>query len=109
MTGVQTCALPISQKTVIQQRKSAYDSAIVNLNSRIADFNQRAQQGDFGSKQQFYQERSTLQAEGQRLKTEREAIIALIEVYNQDVEKLNSLGKQAERLNQSLDSHRAVE
>ena len=62
-----------------------------------------------GSKQQFYQERSTLQAEGQRLKTEREAIIALIEAYNQDVEKLNSLGKQAERLNQSLDSHRAVE
>ncbi len=98
-----------TQKTVIQQRKSAYDSAIVNLNNRIADFNQRAQQGDFNSQQQFYQERSTLQAEGQRLKTEREAIIALIEAYNQDVEKLNSLGKQAERLNQSLDSHRAVE
>lgn len=93
-----------NQKAEIERRSSAYESAMSSLNQRIAQFNKRANAGDFSSQAEFQAERSRLQAESNSLASERNAIMALIENYNSDVEKLNALGEQAERLNQSLDS-----
>lgn len=98
-----------AQKAVIDQRKDSYETRIAALNQKIAAFNQRAQSGDFSSQEEFRAERAKLQNEGRVLQAERRAIIGLIEQYNSDVETLNGLGEQAERLNQSLDSQKAVE
>lgn len=98
-----------TQRQEIEQQKSAYDSGISALNRKITEFNQRANSGDFRSQEEFRTQRSALQAEGQRLEATRSSVLQLIEQYNADVERLNALGAQAERLNQSLDSQKAVE
>ena len=97
------------QRAVIEQRKESYDTSMTVLNDKIRDFNQRATSGGFGSQQQFQAERSQLQAEGQRLSSQKAALLQQIDQYNADVEKLNALGEQADRLSQSLDSQKAVE
>lgn len=97
------------QKTAIDGQKVSYDIDLRNLNQKISEFNQRAANGDFDSQEQFNSERAALQAKGRELERRRAAILQLINIYNADVEKLNALGEQAERLNQSLDSQKAVE
>lgn len=98
-----------AQKAAIEQRKSTYDAGISALNRKITQFNQRAGSGQFRSQAEFQAERATLQAEGQRLEAVRSELLQLIDNYNADVERLNALGAQAERLNRSLDSQKAVE
>lgn len=98
-----------AQRQAIERQKSIYDSGISALNRNITEFNQRAGSGGFRSQEEFAAQRSALQSEGRRLEAMRGAVLQLIEQYNADVERLNALGAQAERLNQSLDSQRAVQ
>lgn len=95
-------------KARIDRMEADYQASLDSLNRQIADFNQRANSGDFTSQQQFNSQRADLVSRSERLEQQRQSIIRAIDSYNQDVEQLNALGGQMQQLNQSLDSLEAV-
>ena len=98
-----------ARKAEIEQLAAAYMASVERFNQKVSSFNSRATEGDFTSQEQFTSERSKLMDESALLKSQRQSIEEKISAYNTDVEKLNALGEKIERLNQSLDSQKAVE
>lgn len=88
----------------IKQRMSSFNSSITKLNTDIAGFNNRANNGGFNSEAQFNSERSALVERQQELQAERGEINGLIDEYEQTRKRLESLIIQTQSLNEALDS-----
>lgn len=74
----------------------------------VATFNSRASNGGFTSQSQFTAERSRLLARSGQLAAMREDINASIATYNSYYEEYQTISKQVEGLNKSLDSYQAL-
>lgn len=98
-----------TRKAEIEQLTAVYMASVGQFNRKVNSFNSRAENGGFTSREQFVAERSSLVNESSRLKAQQQNIEAKAAAYNADVDKLNVLGERIDRLNQSLDSTRAVE
>ncbi|MCL2173687.1 hypothetical protein FWH58_00065 [Candidatus Saccharibacteria bacterium] len=86
-----------------------YERDIAKLTSDISEFNRCAERQDcFASQTAFQQARATLIARQNTLQTTADQINTQIEQYNIDVAELNALGIEAQKLNQSIDSHAPV-
>jgi hypothetical protein len=90
--------------TSIQTRVAQYNRDIDQLSDDIDDFNYRADNGDFVSMAQFYNERAALTARSSQLEADRVAVNADIQTYNQKYDRYQELAAQIEVLNESLDS-----
>ena len=98
-----------AQRAQIDAAVSQYESDMASLNQDIESFNQRAKSGEFTSQSEFASQRTALQSRSDQLSATRVSLMSQIDAYNSDVEKLNALGREIERLNNSLDSMKAVE
>lgn len=98
-----------SLKPRIDQAVSTYQSELSAYNTDVAAFNRRAQAGDFTSQQAFNRERQAIMSRSLKLQNDQATTQAMIDEYNTMVEKLKNLGQTMNRLNQSLDSQRAVQ
>ncbi len=93
----------------IANMRSSYEADIARANQQVTVFNQRAVSGGFSSRQEFDRERSRLVSQSSALNNRQNQLILAIDAYNRDVDRLNTLGVQMERLNKSIDSLEAVE
>lgn len=93
---------------VIDRMRGSYEADMQQLNQDILAFNRRAESGGFSSQQSFNQQRDSLESRSQALVQRQNSIVAMIDEYNRDVERLQALGGQMERLNSALDSLEAV-
>ena len=98
----------IKRKREIEQLTTSYHARINAYNQDVAAFNQRATTGGFQTQTEFQAERTRLSQRGLALRRERQTIQDKVDAYNTDVEKLNTLGRKIDQLNQSLDSQKAV-
>ena len=89
-------------ETQIKRDVETYQTDLLQLNSDIASFNQRANSGEFSSQADFAVARSALQNRIQALNTRQTALNARIAAYNDDVAELNRLAVKAQQLNQSI-------
>jgi len=113
-TSIQTEADALSdslaeQKQVIDQKTQNYETAIEAYNQRVQDFNSRAAQGYFTTEEAFRTERGLLESQATALGADRQELEGLIAAYNEDVTKLQALGRKMDQLTQSLDSTKAVD
>ena len=97
------------QRKEIDQTVAQYERDIIVYNQDVTSFNQRAETGGFATQQEFSEQRVLLQGREEQLEATRQNISAQIEIYNVDVERLNAMGREIERFNNSLDSMKAVE
>jgi len=88
----------------IETRSAAYNVAVNQLSSDIADFNNRAKNSDFSSISQFNNERAVMIARTDELSAERAAINADINRYNVLFAQYEEVAVQIETLNKSIDS-----
>ena len=89
----------------IESRKSSYEFRANQLASDINWFNSCADTiGCFASEYSFNIQRAGLVAEQNALSVESDAINMLIEEYNQIINDLQALGREAEKLQINLDS-----
>ena len=98
-----------SQHQQISEATEQYQQDMMVYNQDVTSFNESAKNGKFTSQTEFATQRSLLQARGQQLIQQKNNILTQIEAYNTSVEQLNSLGREQQRLNNSLDSMKAVE
>lgn len=96
------------QKPALEQAKSGYVADLNACNQQVEQFNQRARRGEFSSQAQFQVERSQIVTQANQLQVRRAELEAKIATYNADVARLNQLGRQIDKLNNSLDSTKAV-
>ncbi len=97
-----------ARKAEIDRSIKNYEAEVADYNRQVQSFNQRAKDGDFESQIEFKNQRQYLVNRSFQLSKNRESIQSKINAYNQDVEKLNSLGKHINQLNRSLDSTKGV-
>lgn len=88
----------------IVSRSEVYEKNIAGLNSRIDQFNYRAESGYYTSANQFNADRRALNSEVHVLENERAAIQRMVDDYNRDVARYNELGTKYDELYKSLDS-----
>ena len=94
-----------AEKSAIDAATAQYQRDADALTTDISAFNACANRaGCFVSQSQFNSQRANLVARQQTLADAAAAIQKQIDDYNGDVAKLNALGIEAEKLNQSLDS-----
>jgi len=94
-----------SEKSVIDAARTQYNSDATQLASDIAAFNSCANTtGCFASQAEFNSQRASLLSRQQTLAATKDALNVQIDQYNADVAKLNTLGVEAQKLNQSLSS-----
>ena len=98
-----------TQKGQIDQAVEQYERDMMVYNQEVEAFNGRAKRGEFSSQAAFSRERAALQSRGERLSQRQRTITSQVDAYNADVERLNALGRAQQRLNNSLDSMKAVE
>ena len=88
---------------------SQYQADIQMFNQEVATFNQRASSGYFKSQTEFNSARSELVARTYAFEARKTALDQKIDEYNVNVDRLNQLGLKIDKLNKSIDSHKAVE
>lgn len=88
----------------VSSRSSKYNADIKLLNSDIASFNSRADNGQFSSQAQFNYERSLLVARANSLELVRTSINNDVAKYNLLLAELNSIASESKKLYNSLDS-----
>ncbi len=88
----------------IETSSVQYNSDVASLSADIAEFNGRAERGDFTSISQFNQERAALMARSNQLEADRESVNAEIAVYNSKYAQYQELSVKIESLNKSIDS-----
>lgn len=93
----------------IQTRSTEYDAAVTQLSKDIQSFNQRANSGSFRSQSQFNAERNELVRRTNALDAERSAINNDINTYNGYYNEYQSISKQVEVLNDSVDSFKKID
>ena len=89
----------------IASRSAAFEADRDRLNADIADFNSRADDGDFASEQQFDTERDALQRRSDSLDAERADLNADIARYNDLADELKRRDSDYTELYSHLDSH----
>ena len=90
--------------SLISSSSATYNQKIKELNQLIADFNYRANTGDFSSQTQFYQERNSLTAQVAALSVTRSEINNNIELFNKKLEEYNAIAIESKELFESIDS-----
>lgn len=98
-----------SLKIEIDNLSSRYTSEVTRFNQLANAFNQKANSGEFSSRQEFNSERGSLMVEQQALEQLRQELMDKIGVYNQKADRMNELGWHLDKLNNSLDSLKAVD
>lgn len=93
----------------IQTRSTAYEAATAQLSADISAFNSRAHSGAFTSMSEFNSERAALVARSNQLEAERQAINNDIATYNAMYDEYQTIASQLEKLNNSIDSFKALE
>lgn len=93
----------------IEAKTASYEADIQALNSKIENFNSRADSGYFDTRRDFEAERWQLNEEIRAINLRQAELADLVDSYNRDVERVNILGSQMDQLNSSLDSLRAVQ
>jgi hypothetical protein len=93
----------------IQDRSRNYDTSVAQLSVDIAAFNRRANNDGFSSQSQFNAERSALVTRTNALDAERASINASINKYNELYDEYQTIAKQIEGLNDSIDSFKQIE
>lgn len=88
----------------IEAETDAYNKDVSKLNQDIANFNARANAGDFSSDAAFQAERNSLINRAKQLDSRRASISASISEYNQLREELAALATESEAINRSIDS-----
>jgi hypothetical protein len=88
----------------IEKSTAAYNRGVKQLNDDIANFNQRANGGEFSSQAAFNSERSALTARAAALEDVRAGINAERATYETLREELLTIASESEALNQSIDS-----
>ena len=94
-----------SLKTRIDTSSSQYQTESAQLSSGIDSFNACAnRQNCFANQKDFANQRASLLQRQAELSAQANTINAEISEYNSDVDKLNSLGIEAQKLNSEIDS-----
>ncbi|HET8884369.1 MAG TPA: hypothetical protein VFM68_02770 [Candidatus Saccharimonadales bacterium] len=88
----------------IESSSAAYNRNVNQLNQDIAQFNARANNGDFSSQTEFESERAALEARANTLDSQRAAISSDRARYNELREELLLVASESEALNRSIDS-----
>lgn len=91
----------------LERDRAAYDAQVAALQSSIAEFNSRAENGQFESQAAFARERQALFARSASLEDLRARINGVITEYNRLIEELNAIAIETEELNRSIDSNLA--
>jgi hypothetical protein len=89
-------------RTAIDADYQKYNSGYDQLNSDVADFNNRANNGGFSSQEEFDQERAALIARQQALDALYASIVSRNATYEKKVEQLSQLNAQAAALNTAI-------
>ncbi|GHU07766.1 hypothetical protein FACS189431_2850 [Alphaproteobacteria bacterium] len=99
-----------SLEAEITSLSDGYDARVAQLSRDIDSFNARASTyGGFASESVFYAQRNALIARQNQLNAEADTINAKIDTYNQCVADLQALGREAEKLQHSIDSRSLLE
>ncbi len=94
-----------SKKTLIDNKTAEYNATLVQLESDIKMFNQRAAAaGGFTSQAEFSRARTDLMTRQSALVALARQINTLVTEYNQGATNLNALGIEINELNQNLNS-----
>lgn len=88
----------------VEIASAAYEKQANDLSSAIAQFNARADRGDFSSQQQFSTERAALVAQSNAVQASRNSINADIDRYNSTYSEYQQVAKELDTLSKSLDS-----
>jgi cell division protein FtsB len=88
----------------VKARSDAYDDALAVYSGDVEAFNAKADVGEFTSQEQFEAARADLVARQEALETERTALNAQIDHYNELVDQLTALDADYADLYQGLDS-----
>jgi hypothetical protein len=88
----------------IDNAKDKYASSIKQLDRDIADFNERAESGNFDTQAQFDSERQTLINRTNALKGERVRINKMVDKYNTLIKQHNDIITESNSLYKSIDS-----
>lgn len=88
----------------ITNETSQYEASLGDLNSRINQFNTRANAGGFSSRAQFDTERTELVQASEQLNHQRASISAKVNEYEQSRLQYNSLVDESNSMQQALDS-----
>lgn len=94
-------------KEYIDSQTVSYAAKLSELNSAIANFNARADRGEFESRSDFNRERQVLMARSAELRELQGAIEAAVQRYNTLVIELNGIATETDALNRSMDSQLA--
>ncbi|MDB5162888.1 MAG: hypothetical protein JWO54_922 [Candidatus Saccharibacteria bacterium] len=92
----------------IETRSTQYDQDVARLSTDIDSFNNRANNGNFDSMNQFNSERAALISRSNQLDSQRSAINRDIATYGQLYDEYQSIASQIEVLNNSIDSFKAL-
>ena len=104
-TKSEALAAQIDQLGVsIQAQKAEYTNGSSVLRGDIANFNARANQGDFTDQAAFNRERQVLVNRSSALDDLRSKINQSVEEYNKLVAELNAIALETDTLNRSMDS-----
>lgn len=93
----------------IQTRSKTYDATVAQVSADIGSFNARAKSGGFSSQAQFNAERSALIRRTQALEAERQSLNADIVTYNGYYTEYQTIAKQIDGLNDTIDSFKEIE
>lgn len=93
-----------SLKKEIEAEQQDYSAKIKLLNSQIADFNSRAENGDFSSQREFNFERQNLLSKSQFLNEYRTQINSKVDDFNLKVGEFNSISTQTQKLFDAMNS-----
>jgi hypothetical protein len=88
----------------VTKRSDAYDAALAAYDDDVAAFNEKADAGEFGNQAEFDAARAALVTRQKNLETERTALNAQVDHYNDLVDQLTTLDADYADLYQSLDS-----
>jgi len=88
----------------IDAASAAYESGLAAYTADVADFNARADSGDFTSQEQFDNERAELVAHQEALESERTTLNDQVDHYNALLHDLNDLDASYAELYAQLDS-----
>jgi hypothetical protein len=93
----------------IDAASTAYAANTNTLSADIAAFNTRAANGGFSSSSQFNAERARLVARSNQLEADRQSINASIQTYTTLRDEYQTIARQVETLNKSIDSYQSLD
>lgn len=89
----------------VKSQRATYTAEADAVQTEIATFNERANQGDFANQAAFAQERQILLAKFAYLENLRANLISVISEHNTLIAELNAIAIETDMLNRSIDSN----